>query len=277
LAERCAAYRNGCVLPAAHPLLALAPTATPPRCERQSNCGDAAHGQDENSEPNGGESRAEADAGEDTPSADALAAAETPGLEPNAVCLQWRDCDPGEGVDASDGDGDGAGNLRGAVQGFLLLGQTGDESFASSRRLVRVGPLPAAASQSLQTRAARFRYALQRAADDGVSALPAAVARGFELLLCDVYRLLFPNAANAFVLRGEAKLSDGTLCGAACDVATLRFVEAFLNYKAGGAARQDPNLCAWWRDAADPIADGSADGTANKTMFANASSKSGSK
>ena len=302
LAHRCALYRDACVLPANHPLLALQPTPNPPyrRRRRRSPAPGSEDGSeggddecddvdDEDDREDGGGGGG-GDDGVAFPSADAAAAA--PGLEQDVVCLQWRDCDPGEGFDARGGDGDGDGNLRGAVQGFLLLGQTtveltreGSEGaagsvgggsssnkstsagvapegsgerpggpFAATRRLVRVGPLPANASRLLQKRAARFRFALHRAAEDGVAAAPAAVQRGFELLLCDVYRLLFPRANNAHVLRGEARRSDGVPCGAACDLPTLRFVEALLSNKAGGASCPDPHLCAWWRDAADPIA-----------------------
>jgi hypothetical protein len=107
----------------------------------------------------------------------------------------------------------------------------------------------------LQKRAAHFRFALHHAEEDGVSDVPAALQRGFELWLCEVYLLLFPNAKNPFVERGEAKLSNGSPCGATCDLSTLRFLETFLSCEIGGAARADPNLCAWWRDALDPIAD----------------------
>ena len=40
-------------------------------------------------------------------------------LEQDLVCLQWRECDPGQG-----GGGPGGGGLREWVEGYLVLGQT---------------------------------------------------------------------------------------------------------------------------------------------------------
>ena len=285
LLERCENYRNMCVLPVSHPLLTIKPTAEPPRRAKRRLRESSSNGHDdENNDPNSGntddndEEGAQEEIEEDLPpSAEAAAAAATLGLEANVVCLQWCDCDP-----TSSGRSDGAENLRAAVQGFLLLGATAEgggateintlskegggegaraatsSPFASSRRLVPVGPLPVQATRRLQKRAAHFRFALHHAEEDGVADVPAALQRGFELWLCEVYLLLFPDTSNAFVQRGAAKLSDGSPCGATCDLSTLRFLETFLSCKIGGAARCNPNLCAWWRDALEPIADSAA-------------------
>ena len=173
------------------------------------------------------------------------------GLEQGLFCLQWKPCDPALDLEAK------GEYLRDLCDGFLLLGQSASlPHFARSRRLATLGPVRANDVRAVRKRVASFRHALHRAEADGVVELPPVLLKGWVALLCAVHGLLVPGSGNSSVAAGkELRFSDGSDAsdGLGCTEGTLSFLEAALDTKKGGASATSPGLCAWLRDALDPV------------------------